>query len=523
MVEEAGIHETTGLEPCLRADEDGLALQEILSALSFALDLTEGAVPGHALRCVLLGMRIAIEIGLPDESLSSLYYALHLKDVGCSSNSARVAQLFGGDDRHAKALSKTTDWTGLLRPAPGSGRLSEKFIDWVGTVRAAPRQARALWSLVLPQGGAKQKLQRLAHLGKHAEGNLQDMVDLRCDRGAYILRKLEMSEAACAAVHGLDEHWDGSGYPERLTGKEIPLLARICAVAQHLDVFATAAGQKAAMRALARRKGTWFDPALVRIVQHLHRSGRLWKDCEPFCPVDRTRATAMALSPDVVVALPADRIDTISEAFAAVVDAKSPFTYRHSMGVTVVAVALAQELGLGHDRIRVIRRAALLHDLGKLGVPNSILDKPGKLTDEERSVVFAHPLLSASILSRIAGFGEIARLASEHHEKLDGTGYPQGLKEGGLSLESRLLTVADMFAAMAEDRPYRAPMPLDTVMRNLWENTPQKLDKTVMDALEGVLDRWNGRLPEVFTKQAATDTCELPEFSGTRELAEALP
>jgi putative nucleotidyltransferase with HDIG domain len=149
------------------------------------------------------------------------------------------------------------------------------------------------------------------------------------------------------------------------------------------------------------------------------------------------------------------QIDNISEAFADIVDAKSSFTFQHSLGVTKAAMRIAGELGLSPERKKIIYRASLLHDLGKLRVSNSILDKTTKLDENEWSVVQKHPGLTREILGRIGAFREIAEIAGNHHEKLDGSGYPFKLAGHELSLDARILTVADIYGALNEDRPYR--------------------------------------------------------------------
>lgn len=483
--------------------EDGeIRLPEIISALSFALDLTEGADPGHAVRSTLLGMRLGVAIGLPKHHLSALFYALQLKDVGCSSNAARMAHLFGGDDRRAKAMTKLTDWTGLLQGASGHVSRRTRLQDFAGGLMAVPRNLQQLFSVTLPGQGLRDKISRIAALHRGTKTNTRDLIQLRCDRGASILRKLRMHDLSCESVRHLDERWDGSGYPDGLAGEAIPILARIAAAAQNLDVFASAHGTAASLRTLQRRSGTWFDPELVRIASALHKGGLLWEACEPGCPVERTRRAVVELSPDNPVALQGDEIDAICEAFADVVDAKSPFTFRHSIGVTETTLALARELQLSAAQQTLLYRAALLHDLGKLGVPNSILDKPGKLTPEEREQILRHPGMSRTILDRITGFGELARIAGEHHERLDGTGYPNQLTSAQLSLESRVLAMADIFSALVEDRPYRGPLPLEEALAIVASQVPHHLDSVVFEALQIVVARWKQNLPEVFTIHA---------------------
>ena len=149
-----------------------------------------------------------------------------------------------------------------------------------------------------------------------------------------------------------------------------------------------------------------------------------------------------------------DQIDRICEAFAEVVDAKSHFTFRHSLGVAELARGIAENLHLPLERVRLVWRAALLHDLGKLSISNKILDKKAKLTDgmEGRK---GHPGFTRKILEQIGPFHEIAIVAGEHHEKLDGSGYPNRLRARDLSIESRIVAVADVYGALSEDRPYR--------------------------------------------------------------------
>jgi putative nucleotidyltransferase with HDIG domain len=442
---------------------------EILSALSFALDLTEGAVPGHALRSCLLGMRLGQELGLPADRLASLYYSLMLKDVGCSSNAARLCQILGGgDERRVKAGVKLEDWTRPDRP-----RLST---------------LRLLWSSVLPGSNPLQRVAGIAKIGMTQHENNAEMIGLRCDRGAHILAKLGLGEEAAEAVRHLDEHWDGSGYPDRLTRRDIPQDARILAVAQHLDVFASEKGQETAIAVLRQRGSRWFDPELVRVAEHLHRAGSLWHQAVASTPQADTRCAVLDLAPDTVNRLQASDIDLICEAFADVVDAKSSFTYSHSLGVTQTAVRIAKQLGLSPDRYQLVNRAALLHDIGKLSVPNSVLDKPGKLDSAEWQVVFEHPRLTREILQRIRTFGELAAIAGAHHERLDGSGYPDRVTANQLSLEARIVAVADVYSALTEDRPYRAGLSHAVAVGIMAKETPHRLDAECCEALMVAVD-----------------------------------
>ncbi len=419
----------TSASACFRndvRDNDGsISLSEVISALSFALDLTEGAVWGHALRSCLLGMRIADEIKLPEGKRTSLYFALLLKDVGWSSNATRMCQI----DRIARII----------------------------------------------RNGITQYV------------NNEEIVGLRCDRGASIVTKLGLSADAAEAVRSLDEHWDGGGYPDSLKGEQISLLARICAVAQHLDVFSAGRGIQAAVATLVERSGTWFDPELVRVAVSLHRRGTLWTNCLTTDSQDDTRQAVLDMDSGRRHQLEASRIDQICEAFADVVDAKSHFTFRHSMGVADAAYGIARGMGLAPERVQLVRRAALLHDIGKLSVSNAILDKKSKLSETEWKAVQQHPGLTRQILERVGPFREMAVIAGEHHEKLDGSGYPNRLLAPELSLESRIIAVADVYGALSEDRPYRAGLDFDQIMAIMSKLAPRQLDGACFEVLVSLM------------------------------------
>jgi putative nucleotidyltransferase with HDIG domain len=238
-----------------------------------------------------------------------------------------------------------------------------------------------------------------------------------------------------------------------------------------------------AIEVMHQRSGKWFDPQLVEVADSLHRRGALWSHCLAGNDTGEMQRAAVDLAPGTHLYLGAQRIDRICEAFADVVDAKSPYTFRHSLGVTDAAVGIAQRLGLTSARVDFVRRAALLHDLGKLSVPNTILDKPGKLDPGEWQAMRDHPVQTRRILERVSAFRELALVAGEHHEKLDGSGYPNRLTAEHLSLESRIVAVADVYSALSEDRPYRAGLDLEQIVKIMKNDLPHKLDRDCFDAL----------------------------------------
>ena len=446
-----------------------VTLGEILSALSFALDITEGARPGHTARACLLGMRLCREIGLPDQALADLYYALLLKDIGCSGNSARMADAFAADDQVVKQHFKFVEREKL-------GSLNGEALTFV-------------WNNVAPSDSVWNRIRGIYRMISSPGDLTAEMIEARCERGAIILHKLGMGIDTCAAVYSLDEHWNGHGLPDHLVGKDIPVLGQICGIAQHLDLFCSEFGSTRAMQTLAERSGSWFNPDLVRAAESLHQQGSLWHQCLPGSAPEASQPAVMALDPGSSIALAARDIDLICSGFADVVDAKSPFMYRHSVGTTEAAVLISNAMDLASSRVDVVRRAALLHDIGMLGIPNTVLDKPAPLGSGEWAAIHRHPVLGQEILSRVRAFGEIAMLAGQHHEKLDGSGYPFQLAGEQLSIESRILTMADVFSALMESRPYRDDLTPADIQRQLAFLVPHRLDAEVYDATISVLDQ----------------------------------
>jgi HD-GYP domain-containing protein (c-di-GMP phosphodiesterase class II) len=437
-----------------------LRLSDLISALSYALDLTEGQPMGHAVKSCLLSMRLAQVLQLTTEQKSELYYATLLKDAGCSSNAARMYDLLGGDERKAKQEAKATDWT----------RISFEGLEYL---------ARN----VMPGRSRLERVFAIASVATSRDAQARELISLRCDRGAQIARRMGFSEAIPQAIFSLDEHWNGKGFPAGLRGADIPLTSRIMNLCQTLEVFATLNGVADGFEVLRDRSGTWFDPELVKAAKPLEQDRELWKCFED----DRVREEVVELEPESAgMHVEESRLDEVCEAFAAVIDVKSPYTHAHSRGVTSAAVAICQRLALPEEQLTLVRRAALLHDIGKLSVPNNILDKAGKLTAAEWEIVRLHPYYTQRILERIEGFQHLAFVASSHHERLDGSGYFRNLIAEQIPVAARAIAVADVYDALSSKRPYRGELGRSEVLQIMAKDVPQKLDADCFAALRSL-------------------------------------
>ena len=438
---------------------------EVLSALSFALDMVEGQSQGHIIRTCFIGMTVGRRLGLTDGQRSALFYALLLKDAGCSSNASKMAALFDTDELEAKRASKTVDWS----------RLPQAML-YVGRTVSPDR---SVWT----------KARQFLSVGLQGPGAVRELFHIRCERGAEISRLIGFPEETAQAIRNLDEHWDGAGHPDGLKGEEIPLLARICGLAQTAEVFYSSYGPDRAVEVVRKRRRAWFDPGLVDIFLAEAREGSMWEGLsKPDLPEEISH-----LEPeDQVLTATTERLDLTARAFARIIDAKSPFTYDHSERVAGTATAMSEHMGLPATEVKNQLRASLLHDIGKLGISNRILDKPGRLTGEEFAQIKRHPALTYEILSRVASFQGILERTANHHEKLDGSGYPRGLTGESLDLATRVLIVADIFDALSSDRPYRPGMPLERVLGILNEESGEKLCPESVTTLNELVS--NGRL-----------------------------
>src|SRR5687767_10954479 len=428
-----------------------VALSEVLAAMSRALDLTEGQSVGHTVRTCIIGMRIADELNLPAFDRVALYGALWLKDSG-SSGASRVDEVVDSEAPEQKA------------------RVSLALIQ--ERALSAMRNAGSAGGNVIRAGVGSLLRRRSIPL-------LMPRALSRAERGESMALRMGFSTATADAIRHIDEHWDGTG-PAGRVGHEIPLFSRIILLAQTLDAFYTQRGLFAAMLMARQRSNEWFDPALVRIARSWREDVDWWESLQS---PDAT-AMAVAVEPQQHTRYVDDRgLDDVARAFAEIIDAKSSYTYQHSTNVAKYARATAFELGFEKREVSLLNRAALLHDVGKLGVPSAILDKAGPMTAEERAEMQRHPVYTWEILQHVGAFASFARTAALHHEKLDGSGYPWGVKGDELDIPARILCVADMYEALTAHRPYRAGLSRESALKIIRSGNGKEICPLASEAL----------------------------------------
>jgi putative nucleotidyltransferase with HDIG domain len=429
-----------------------VALSEVLAAMSRALDLTEGQSVGHTVRTCIIGMRIADELNLPAFDRVALYGALWLKDSG-SSGASRVSEVVDSEAPEERARVSLAI-------------LQERTLSAIRSAGSASGNViRAGVGSLLRRSSLPQLIPRVLS---------------RAERGESMALRMGFSTATADAIRHIDEHWDGTGIPDGKIGHEIPLFSRIILLAQTVDALHTQRGLVRALRLARERSNQWFDPSLVRIVRSWREETDWWASL--LSP--DAMSIALSMEPQQHTRYVDDRgLDDVAKAFAEIIDSKSSYTYQHSTNVAKYARATAFELGFEKSEVSLLNRAALLHDVGKLGVPSAILDKAGPMTAEERAEMQRHPIYTWEILQRVGAFASFARTAALHHEKLDGSGYPWGVKGDELDVPARILCVADMYEALTAHRPYRAGLSRESALKIIRSGNGKEICPLACEAL----------------------------------------
>ena len=266
------------------------------------------------------------------------------------------------------------------------------------------------------------------------------------------------------------EHYDGSGF-FGVQGRKIPLYSRIIALADYAAIRYASGESDEEITASIDRDSRRFDPVFRECYHELRCHAEFWLGMDDMF----VQNTLFNMIPHVSRELDYKELRNISQIFSRIIDAKSPFTGSHSRGISEKVGFICRYYEVDDTTYWKMRIAADLHDLGKLAVPNEILDKPAKLTSGEFAIIQSHPFYTRKALEMIEGFEDITEWASNHHEKLDGSGYPFGLEAPRLDFNSRILACVDIYQALTEDRPYRAAMCHSDAMRIMSDMAAHRL------------------------------------------------
>jgi len=438
----------------VRGAGDGVRLAELVAALSLATDLGLGQPQEHIIRQTLIALRMAELERLSDDEVAAIFYVSLLAWVGCVADAHEMGKWFG-DDLAVRADSYLVDMTGLPMM---------RFM--IGHVASGSSPIR-----------------RLSMIGRFLAGGskeVQQSMASHCETSGDLSLRLGLGPEVRDPLQHAFERWDGKGSPAQLAGGEIARIMRIIHVANDVEALHRTGGVDAAVGMLRSRRATEFDPDLVDLF--CEHAGELLGGTDEIDGWDTLIGGHETLSRE----LSDEDLDRALEAFADYADIKSPFTLGHSRGVAQLAGAAAATLGLPRADVVLVRRAGLVHDVGTIGVSAGILDKAGRLTDAERERIRTHPYLTARTFSKAPALLAIGQLASMHHERMDGSGYPSGLTGDRLPMNARIVAAADVYHALLEPRPHRAALAADAARQVLaTEVTEGRLDG---DAVRAVLD-----------------------------------
>ena len=435
---------------------------EVLAALSVAIDLGLGQPAEHMLRSALLASRLADRLGVTREERATAYYSTLTMWIGCHADSHEYARWFG-DDIAVRHNAYLVDWSGLP-------------------------YARFLLGNVARGESLPQRARTMAQLFRDTRGQLAAMIHSHCTSAALLAGEVGLGEAVQDCLGYTFERYDGGGLPDGVRGDLIPVPMRIAQFADMLEVHHRLGGREGALQLATDRRGGHFDPAVVDAfladpdsILAAPAAGDAWE-------------AALAVSPDRGTRLTAEELDRLLVAMGDFVDLKCPFTLGHSRGVARLAGRAAEATALPAEEVVRITRAAHVHDIGRIGVSNQVWSKPSSLTAAEWERVRLHPYLTVRILTHVHGFESIAQLAGNHHEKLDGSGYPRGLSRGVLGEADLILAAAVGFQSAREPRPYRPARSEDEAAAELRRRARQGLfDGMAVEAVLGVAGQGRGR------------------------------
>ena len=439
-------------------------LAELVASLSLGIDLGFGQPMEHVLRQCLIALRLAERLGLDESQRATVYYTALLVNVGCHADAHEQAKWFG-DDIELKSGKYDHEQRSLRMAASGLRRLGAGH----------PPLHRFRLGLEFAISG-------------HRE--VDGMIESHAALARALGEQLELPEAVLAALGAAYERWDGRGWPGELAGEAVPLAARIAQAAEFLEVANRLDGMPAAKALARRRRGKQFDPAVADLVTE--QGDVILSDLDA-----STWETVIDAEPALAVVLSEDRFERALLAVADFVDLKSPYFLGHARTVADLAAEAGARLGLPGEEVRRLRQAGLVHDLGRLGISNAILDKRAPLGAGEWERLRLQPYLTERMLRQSPSLAPLARIAVQHRERLDGSGSPHGLAGSAISRPARILGAADAYQAMREPRPHRPPLAAENAIAELRKGvSARRFDADAVEAVLGAAGHRVARRPE---------------------------
>jgi HD-GYP domain-containing protein (c-di-GMP phosphodiesterase class II) len=474
-----------------------LRLADLLASLSLVNDLGFGLPPEEAMRTAIVATGLARRLGLAEDEVSDVYYTALLEHVGCAGFAHETAAVYGDE---------------LVLNAAASLTNGDDLGDVVNTLIRRTTRGRSLADAA----------RIVAYTVVRGERFGRRFAAATCEVGRETARRLGLPDGVQRGVREVVETWNGKGGARGLAGDDIALVARVVGVAATVARFDDIGGTEAVTPALRARSGGELDPAVVStLLDHCHEILGPTTAGDP-------RDVLLAMEPAPVRVVSDAKLVAVAAAFGDVADLKMPFTLGHANGVAELVMGAAERLRLDEPAVAQLRVAALLHDIGRVGISNAVWERRGPLTAAAWEQVRLHPYHSERILARSEALRPIAPLVGMHHERLDGSGYHRGSRARELPANARILAAADAFQAMSQDRPHRAALGPDQAATALRADADAgRLDA---DAVAAVLDaagverprRTRRALPAGLTDREVEVLRLLARGSSNREIARRL-